>query len=151
VTEGGVPDDSGTEWVTVGEAGRRLDISGRTVAALAEGEGIEVRRRGRQPGVNWQSVEAFIARSRITGPIESVTRHLDRSDLPSGVAKMDSVRERFGWSDHDLADALGVDWSQVSRYRVYGVPDRHVSRLRRLSLMAVNEVAPPRRRSRESR
>ena len=67
-------------------------------------------------------------------------RQVDRSEPPLGVAKMDRVRERFGWSDHDLADALGVDWSQVSMYRVYGVPDRHVSRLRRLAQMSLEEV-----------
>ena len=73
--------------------------------------------------MNWQSVEAFIARSRITAPMERLVRQVDRSEAPPGAARMDAVRGRFGWSDHDLADALGVDWSQASPYRVYGVPD----------------------------
>lgn len=63
VGESTEPADEG--WVTVGEAARRLGMSVSWFKEWADGEGIEVRRRGRGPGVNWSSVEAAVARSRI--------------------------------------------------------------------------------------
>lgn len=113
--------------------------------AVAKDEHIEVRRGGRQPGVNWTDVERFVARSRITRLDQAVLRQIDVDDLRRGVSLMDAVRRRFDWSDHDIADALGVNWSTVSKYRLTGLPDRQVSRLRKLASLNPENAALPRR------
>jgi hypothetical protein len=41
------------EWVTVGQAPAGLGVSASWFRGLAKAEGIEIRRRGRQPGVDW--------------------------------------------------------------------------------------------------
>jgi hypothetical protein len=58
---------------------------------------------------------------------------------------MDRVKAQFGWSDHDLSDALGVWPSVISRYRLHGVPANHIERLGALSRLSPSEVDPPRR------
>jgi transcriptional regulator with XRE-family HTH domain len=65
-----------------------------------------------------------------------------------GVALLDRVKDSFGWSDRQLARALGVSPGVVSRYWRIGVPDYQACRLRRLSRSpAEGAVAsPPRRR-----
>jgi hypothetical protein len=60
---------------------------------------------------------------------------------------VERVKARFDWSDHDIADALGVWPSTVSRYRVAGVPDGQIRHLRQLDRMSVKDV-PKSRRSR---
>jgi hypothetical protein len=64
---------------------------------------------------------------------------------PRGVALMDRVKARFGWSDHDLSDALDVGPSVISRYRRNGVSAHDIERLRALSQLSPTEVDPPRR------
>jgi hypothetical protein len=64
---------------------------------------------------------------------------------PAGVALIDQVKLRFGWSDHDVADALGVWPSVVSRYRRSGVSAQDMERLRALSRLSPSDVDPPRR------
>lgn len=53
------------DWVTVAEAARRLGMSPSWFKKWAKGEGVKVVRRGRQPGVSWESVEVAIDRCRI--------------------------------------------------------------------------------------
>jgi hypothetical protein len=62
-----------------------------------------------------------------------------------GVNLLDQIEARFGWSDHDVADALRVWPSAVSRYRVNGVPNSKIPALRRLAEMSPGQVDPPRR------
>jgi hypothetical protein len=61
VAEGAVEPD----WVTKAEAARRLGISEAGFTRWAKEAGTAVQRRGNRPSVNWRSVEAWIARSRI--------------------------------------------------------------------------------------
>jgi hypothetical protein len=69
-------------------------------------------------GRDWTTVEAYIARSRITRVDESLHRNCER--LVPGVTLLDRVQARFGWSDRQLARALGVTPAVVSRYRRTG-------------------------------
>jgi hypothetical protein len=133
------------KWVTMPEAARRLGISPGSFRSVAKEGGIEVCRRGRQPGVNWGDVERFIARSRITRVNETFLRQVDAGRPMPGVNLLDEIEARFGWSDHDLADALRVWPSVVSRYRVKRVPNIKIPALRRLAEMSPGEVDPPRR------
>lgn len=137
------------EWVTVAEAARRLAMSPSWFKEMAKAEGISVGRRGRAPGVRWSEVEALIARSRITRVDHTLLRSVRPDVEPRGVDLMDAVRSRFGWSDHDLADAVGVSWSWLSRWRVQGVPQRHTEALRDL-LAADPSTVPASRRLRWS-
>ena len=59
---------------------------------------------------------------------------------------MELIKYRFHWSDHDLADGLGISHSLVSRYRLVGVPARHMAKLGRLSRQEKDEVGGPRRK-----
>jgi hypothetical protein len=58
---------------------------------------------------------------------------------------IDRVKGRFGWSDHDVADALGVGPSVVCPYRRTGVPKHQITRLRELTRTSPNDVDPPQR------
>jgi hypothetical protein len=113
--------------------------------SVAKQEGIEIRRRSRQPGVNWGDVERCIARSRITRVNETLLRQVHAGRPIPGVNLLDQIEARFGCSDHDVADALGVWPSAVSRYRVNGVPNIKIPALRRLAEMSPGQVDPPRR------
>jgi hypothetical protein len=59
--------EDGAEWITIVEAARRLGMSASWFQGLAKEEGIEVRKRGGKPGVNWSDVERYIASARISG------------------------------------------------------------------------------------
>jgi hypothetical protein len=134
------------EWVTVGEAARQLGMSAAWLKSFAKTEQIVVIPRGGRPGVDWTTVEAYIARSRITRVDESL--HPNRELAVPGIALLDRVQTRFGWSDRQLARALGVTPAVVSRYRRSGVPNYQSCRLRRLSRLAAEGAvaSPPRRR-----
>jgi hypothetical protein len=137
-----------SEWVTVAVAARRLGMSKAWFRAVAKSEGIDVVRPRGQPGVDWASVEAFVARSGITTVTKgdgSLLSTLDPKWWPPGVALIDQVKGRFGWSDHDVADALGVWPSVVSRYRRTGVPKHQIARLPALTRTSPSDVDPPRR------
>jgi hypothetical protein len=134
------------EWVTVPEAAARLGMSPSWLRALADESSIEIHRRGARPGVNWNSVQAYIERCRITERInDSLLRQMDPERPVRGVALMDRIKARFGWSDHDVADALGVYPSAVSRYRFQGVPEYQIPALRKLERLSADEVVLPRR------
>jgi hypothetical protein len=141
-----VSDGAPRNWVTVAEAARRLRMSRSWFRALAKHEGIEVQRRGRQPGVNWQDVEAFISRSRITEVTPTLLRDIHPEMPIPGVALAEEVKTRFGWSDHDVADALGVWPSTLSRYRLTGVPEHQIQQLQVLARLTPADVDPPRQR-----
>jgi hypothetical protein len=113
--------------------------------SVAKEEGIEVCRRGRQPGVNWGDVERFIVRSRIARVNETLLRQVDAGRPIPGVNLLEGIEARFGWSDHDVEDTLRVWPSAVSRYRVNGVPNIRIPALRRLALMSPGVVDRPRR------
>jgi hypothetical protein len=121
-------------------------MSAAWLKSFAKSEQITVVARGGRPGVDWTTVEAYIARSRITRVDDSLHRDPDRP--VRGVAMLDQVQSRFGWSDRQLARALGVTPAVVSRYRRSGVPNFQACRLRRLSRLAVEGAvaSPPRRR-----
>jgi hypothetical protein len=121
-------------------------MSGTWIRTLAKSEQIRVARRGNRPGVDWTTVQAHIARSRIRSVDESLRRHADPGRPVRGVTLMDRVQSRFGWSDRQLARALGVAPAAVSGYRRSGVPDYQASRLRRLSRSPVEGTiaSPPR-------
>jgi hypothetical protein len=133
------------EWFTVKEAARRLEMSRAWFRTFAKGETITVVRRGAKPGVDWTTVEALIARSRISMISGSLLCTPTWRQLP-GVAVIDKVKTRFGWSDRDVADALGVWPSVVCRYRMTGVPDHQLRRLRELARTPPADVDPPRSR-----
>jgi hypothetical protein len=129
------------EWVTVAEAARRLGMSAAWLKSFAKSEQITVVPRGGRPGVDWTTVEAYIARSRINLVDESLHRDPDRP--VRGVPMLDRVQSRFGWSDRQLARALGVTPSVVSRYRSSGAPNFQACRLGRLSRLPVEGRPPP--------
>jgi hypothetical protein len=121
-------------------------MSAAWLKSFAKSEQITVVPRGGRPGVDWRTVEAYIARSRIKLVDESLHRNRERP--VRGVPLLDRVRARFGWSDRQLARALDVTLWVVSRYRRSGVPNYQACRLRRLSRLPVEGTAasPPRRR-----
>jgi hypothetical protein len=84
--------------------------------SFGKNEHIHVARRGNQPGVDWSIVEAYIARSRITRVDEALRPHPDPGRVVRGVALLDRVQSGFGWSDRQLARALGVTLAVVSPY-----------------------------------
>ena len=127
------------------DAARRLGMSTSWFRALAKVEGITVARRSRQAGVDWTQVEMWIARSRIAKVHETLLRRIDPEFPIRGVELLDQVKAGFGWSDHDVADALDVWPSAVSRYRLRGVPDHQVQRLYKLVGLSPADVDPPRR------
>jgi hypothetical protein len=142
-----LPRDEPGEWLTIGEAAARLGLSPSGFRGLAQAEGIPVERRGSRPGVRATEIVAFIERARIRPgefpdedlepiPVRpgDMTEGFIRAyvDGVPGVEEADAIRRRFGWSDHDLAKALGVDWSVLSRYRVKGFPAHRVQQLRAL-------------------
>jgi hypothetical protein len=129
-------------WVTVAEAARRLNMSASSFKQLAREEGLPVVRGSRQPGVPWSAVTAFIARSRITRVDYALLRQIDQDVPIRGVDLLDQARDRFGWSDHDLADALGVSWGTLSRYRIDGVARQRLQRLQELLELPPDQVAP---------
>jgi hypothetical protein len=135
-----------SEWVTAAEAARRLGMSAAWLKSLAKTEQIYIAPRGGRPGVDWSTVEAYIARSRVTRVDESL--HPNRELAVPGIALLDRVQTRFGWSDRQLARALGVTPAVVSRYRRSGVPNYQSCRLRRLFRLPVEGAiaSPPRRR-----
>jgi hypothetical protein len=128
------------EWVTVREAARRLGMSGAWFKSFAKNEDIHAR-RGNQPCVDWTTVETYIARSRITRVDESLRPKPDLRRPVWGVALLDRVQSRFGWSDPQFGRALGVTPAVVLRYRRNGLPDHQVSRLRRLSRLPLEAAA----------
>jgi hypothetical protein len=115
---------------------------------MAKREQIRVVRRASRPGVDWTTVEAYIARSLVRSVDESLSRYADPGRPVLGVSLMDRVQSRFDWSDRQLARALGVAPAAVSGYPRSGVPDYQASRLRRLSRLPVEGTvaSPPRRR-----
>jgi hypothetical protein len=91
-------------------------------------------------------VEAYIERCRIAGRVNDTLLRQVHPDQPvRGVARLDRVKARFDWSYDDIADALGVYPSAVSRYRLSGVPDRELRVLRTLEHRDPEDVALPRR------
>jgi hypothetical protein len=74
--------------------------------SFAKAEQIVVARRGR-PGVDWTTVEPYIARSRIKLADESL--HRDRDRPIRGVALLYKVQARFAWSDRQLGQSSGCD------------------------------------------
>jgi hypothetical protein len=91
-------------------------MSGAWFRSFAKNEQIHVARRGGRPGVDWTTVQAYIARSRVTRVDESLRRHADPDRSVRGVALLDRVQARFGWSDRQLARALGAMPAVVARY-----------------------------------
>ena len=120
-----------------------------------------MKRRGSRPGVRAVEIDAFIERARIR-PGEFPDEELepipirrgemtegfirDYVDGLPGVEEADAVRRHLGWSDHDLAKALGVSWPVLSRYRVKGFPAHRVEQLHALdrsaSLSLTSEAQP---------
>jgi DNA-directed RNA polymerase specialized sigma24 family protein len=131
-----------SEWLTVNEAAECLGLSPSGFRVIAATEGIEIRRRGRQPGVVRADVDAYIERARIRpGQIrdgrtdnqahERFARSLSE-DVP-GLAELALLRERLGWTDQNVADALGLYLSAVSRRRLNGFHVREIQVMQRLA------------------
>jgi hypothetical protein len=72
-------------------------MSATWLKSLAKSEQIVIARRGGRPGVDWTTVEAYIARSRVNSVDETLHRRTDRP--VRGVPLLDLVQARFGWSD----------------------------------------------------
>jgi hypothetical protein len=117
-------------------------MSGTWFKSFAKNEDIHAR-PGNQPGVDWTTVETYIARSRVTRVDDSLRPQPDPGRPVRGVALLDRVKERFGWSDLQLARALRVTRAVVLRYRHNGVPDHQASRLRRTSRYPSNQQPSP--------
>ena len=67
------------EWITVADAARWLSMSRAGFRVLAHREGVEVRQRGRLPGVRRADLDAFVERSRIRPQLEeTLTRRAMR-------------------------------------------------------------------------
>jgi hypothetical protein len=109
--------------------------------SFAKSEQIHVVRRGSRPGVDWTTVEAHIARSRVIRVNESLRPNPDPGRPVRGVALLDRVKAPYGWSDRQLARALGVNPTVVVRYRRVGVPDHQACRVRRLSRLPLEAAA----------
>jgi hypothetical protein len=58
------PDEVG-EWLTVDQAAAEIGLSPSGFRGLARAEGLEVRRRGRRPGVRRADLTAYVERARI--------------------------------------------------------------------------------------
>lgn len=133
------------DWVPTAEAARWVSLSVEWFRIWIKEEGIGYERRGRRLGVRWADVEAAIERNRLTKVSDRIRRNNESDLRRGGVELLDELRDRFDWSDADIARALGVDPSAVCRWRLDGVPPRRMVTLRRLAKMEPAEVAEPRR------
>jgi hypothetical protein len=140
------PPDPAGEWLTVDQAANHLGLSPSGFRALASDESLEVRRRGSRPGVRRVDLDTYLARARIrpgdisTGgsldpkpryePAEPDVPHVN-PDAP-GVAEATFLRDQLGWTDADIAEALGLHYSNVYRRRLKGFRAEQIQRLRRL-------------------
>jgi hypothetical protein len=127
---------SDIEWVTVAEAAARLGISDSGFRGLAKREEVLVRRRGSQPGVSAEQVEALRMRSRIPpgsyGPELVPYKGRSNAGEVRYLELLDAVVARRRWTDAQVAKALGVQTDRVPRWRSHGVPNCYVPALRAL-------------------
>lgn len=133
------------DWLPTAEAARRVSLSVEWFRLWLRDEDIEYVRRGRKLGVRWSDVEAAIERNRLTKVSDRVRRNNERDLRRGGVELLGQLRNRFDWSDADIAHALDVDPSAVCRWRLNGVPPRRMRSLRQLAKLSPPEVAEPRR------
>ncbi|MGH7912026.1 MAG: hypothetical protein ACREOV_09910 [Candidatus Dormibacteraceae bacterium] len=133
------------ELLSVEEAARRLSLSAAQFEQMAAEEAMQLTGDDERCRVDWAEVERAVARCRVDRVDDTLHRSVDPERNLAGVALLDMVKARFDWSDIDVADALGVWPSTVSRYRITGVPAVRIEQLRELSVRAVSEVAAPRR------
>jgi hypothetical protein len=125
-------------------------MSPSSLRTFASDAGVEIARRGRQAEVDWADTEAVMARSRVTRVDEALQRMIDPERVIRGIELLDAVRQRFDWSDQDIALALTVWPSAVSRWRINGVPDEKALLLRDDLSKFREEVRAPRRVQRVS-
>ena len=140
-----MPDSVG-EWLTIDQAAAHLGLSPSGFRGLAITEGLEVRRRGRSPGVRRADLDAYLERARIRpGQVsapsgdrrrsarfsahEPFARHID--DDVDGRAEVTILRDVLGWTDIDIGSLLGIHYSNVSRRRVNGFRADQVEQMRR--------------------
>jgi hypothetical protein len=131
-----------TKWVTVTEAADHLGMS----VSEFRTEVISVHRQA----VNAGQTDVHPVRSRVT-KVSDTTRREIQADSKPGVAVMDMMSARFGWSDGDIADALGLSPSTVPRYRLKGVTEHRVRVVGKLARMPAEDTAIPRPVRREQR
>jgi hypothetical protein len=139
------PPDPAGDWLTVDQAAAYAGLSTSGFRGLAEAENLDVRRRGRRPGVLRADLDAYLERARIQpGTITGVSTSKGRYEAHEryardvdgyvpGLAEVDRLHG-LGWNDTAIAHALGMHFSNVSRRRVNGFSTRHIAQLRRLAL-----------------
>jgi hypothetical protein len=138
------PPDLAGEWLTIDQAAAYVGLSASGFHGLADGEDIEVRRRGRRPGVLKADLDAYLQRARIRpGTVRGVSTSKGRYEAHEryarsvdgyvpGLDEVDRLHE-LGWNNTTIAQALGIHFSNVSRRRVNGFNVAQVTELRRLS------------------
>ncbi len=130
--------DGTGEWLSVRAAANRLGVSTFVFRAMAKRAGISIGGRTGHPQVPGSEVEALRSGTRIppgsygpgSVPYTDRNRHL-----------LDAVVERHGWSEDQVAEAVGVDVDRVRRWRSTGVPNGYVPALRTLADSDTTDVA----------
>jgi len=136
------------EWLTVDQAAAELGLSPSGFRGLAKTEHLTIRRRGRQPGVWRADLDAYLERARIQpGQMTALSRDHRRSarfgahepyartidaHVP-GLGEANVLRDELGWTDADIADLLGIHYSNVSRRRINGFSAEQVTKMRQLA------------------
>ncbi len=110
-----------SEFLSVRTAANRLGGSTFTFRGMAQRAGITIQGRIGRPQVRASQVDALLKGTRIPpgsyGPGSVPYTDRDRDFL-------DAVVERHGWTDAQVAQAVGVDPGRVHRWRSTGSPER---------------------------
>jgi hypothetical protein len=138
------PPDPAGEWLTVDQAAAYIGLSAAGFRRLATVEDLEVRRRGRRPGVLRADLDAYLHRARVQpGTVRGASISKERyqalepfardvAGYVPGLAAVDRLHQ-LGWTDATIAVSLGIHFSKVSRRRVNGFSDAQIDKLRRLA------------------
>jgi hypothetical protein len=125
------------EWLPVRSAAARLGLSTFAFRGIAQRAGITIQRRIGHPQVLASQVDALLRNSRIS------TGRYGRGSVPYGgrknatevrhVGLLDGVVQRHGWTDAEVAQAVGVDSDRIARWRSIGVANGYLPALRALA------------------
>jgi DNA-directed RNA polymerase specialized sigma24 family protein len=146
------PPDPAREWLTVGQAAAELGLSPSGFRGLAKTEGLTIRRRSRQPGLLRADIDGYLERVRLgPGDVTTARRAGDlrtgrqvSSDFAAyesvqravtnvpGLAEAMTLRDEHGWTDADIAELLGLHYSNVYRRRLRGFSPEQIAAMRQV-------------------
>ena len=122
-----------SDWVTLAEVSRRLGMSVSWVKRQATAGNLVVTQRCRRPGVQWSSVQSFVDRSRVTHRVnDALLRIGDPLVAPRGIDLIDRLINEGGWTEAQICKTLRVDPGSIASWRISGVPNHRLYRLRQL-------------------